>query len=81
MMEGTPAMPDFKSMVDKLKQAAGKHPEQVDKATDKAGQAAGERFGHEEQINQAGDKVDEYLTGGQGQGDGKQGQDGQQGQA
>jgi hypothetical protein len=77
-------MPEFGSMADKAKQAAGEHSEQVEKATDKASQEAGERFGHEEQFDEAGEKADDYLTGGQqnqgGQGQGGQGGQGQGGQ-
>ena len=42
-------MPDF----DDLKKMAEDHDEQVDSGLEKAGDAAGQRFGHEEQIDKA----------------------------
>lgn len=68
-------MVDFDSMKDKAQQAAEEHPDQVGNAMDKASQAAGDRFGHEEQIDKGAQKAEDYLTGG-GQEGGEQDQGG-----
>ena len=52
--EGEP-MPDF----DDLKRMADEHDEQIDGALEKVGNAAGHRFGHEEQIDKAVDALQE----------------------
>jgi hypothetical protein len=57
-------MVDFDAMKDKAQQAAEEHPDQVSNAMDKASGAAGERFGHEEQIDKGAQKAEDYLTGG-----------------
>jgi hypothetical protein len=46
-------MPGF----DDLKKLADEHDEQVDQALEKGGDAAGERFGHEDQIDKAVDQL------------------------
>jgi len=66
-------MVDFGKMVDQAKDWAGKNPEKADGYVDKGADAVGQRFGHEEQVDQAGDKAKEWLHGGQ--------QEGQEGQA
>ncbi len=51
------AMPGF----DDLKKLADDHDEQVDKALDKTGYAAGGKLGHEEQIDKAVDAAKEHT--------------------
>jgi hypothetical protein len=71
-------MPDFGKLVDKAKQLAGKHPDQVNKGVDKAEQAAEQKTGgkYDSQIQDGGDRAEGYLgTQGQdtpGQGTGNQ---------
>ena len=76
-------MPNFGKLVDKAKQLAGKHPDQVNKGVDKAEQAAEQKTGgkYDSQIQEGGDRAEGYLgTQGQGtQGQGTQDQ-GPQGQ-
>jgi hypothetical protein len=72
-------MPNFGKLVDKAKQLAGKHPDQVNKGVDKAEQAAEQKTGgkYDSQIQEGGDRAEGYLgTQGQGsQGQGSPGQD------
>jgi hypothetical protein len=72
-------MPNFGKLVDKAKQLAGKHPDQVNKGVDKAEQAAEQKTGgkYDSQIQEGGDRAEGYLgTQGQGsQGKGSQGKD------
>jgi MT0933-like antitoxin protein len=76
-------MPNFGKLIEKAKELAGKHPDQVNKGVDKAEQTADEKTGgkYGSQIHEAGDRAEGYLgTQGQGpQGQGPQGQ-GPQGQ-
>lgn len=71
-------MPNFGKLVDKAKQLAGKHPDQVNKGVDKAEQAAEQKTGgkYDSQIQEGGDRAEGYMgTQGQGsQGQGSQGQ-------
>lgn len=62
-------MPNFGKLVDKVKQLAGKHPDQVNKGVGKAEQAADQKTGgkYDSQIKQGGDRAEGYL-GTQGQG-------------
>ena len=61
-------MPDM----DDIKRMAEEHDEQVDAGMEKAGDAAGDKFGHEEQIDKLVDKGQD-LTGGDEQNQGEQG--------
>ncbi|HEY7263616.1 MAG TPA: antitoxin [Trebonia sp.] len=72
-------MPNFGGLIEKIKQLAGKHPDQVNKGMDKAEQAADQKTGgkYDSQIQQAGDRAEGYL-GTQGQGTPGQGTGGQQ---
>lgn len=62
-------MPDFGKLVEKVKQLAGKHPDQVNKGVDKAEHVAGQKTGgkYDSQIQEGGDRAKDYL-GTQGQG-------------
>jgi hypothetical protein len=53
-------MPGF----DDLKRLAEEHDDKVDAALEKAGDAAGDRFGHEEQIDKAVDFAQEKTGSG-----------------
>jgi hypothetical protein len=55
----------LRRVADKAKDFVDEHEEQVDRGIDKAADAAGERFGHEEQI----DKLSERLQGMTGDGE------------
>ena len=72
-------MPNFGKLVDKVKQLAGKHPDQVSKGVDKAEQVADEKTGgkYGSQIREAGDRAEGFL-GTQGQGTPDQGTGNQQ---
>jgi hypothetical protein len=72
-------MPNFGDLMEKVKRLAGKHPDQVNKGMDKAGQAVNQKTGgkYESQVQQAGDSAEGYL-GTQGQGTPDQGTGGQQ---
>lgn len=65
-------MPNFGKLMDKMKQLAGKHPDQVNKGVDKAEQAADQKTGgkYDSQVQQAGDRAEGFLgtQGSQGQG-------------
>ena len=56
-------MPDFKSLINKAKELAGRHPDQVHSGVDKGEEVAKDKLGgqHGDQIDQAGDKVEGYL--------------------
>lgn len=45
--------------MDDIKRMADEHDDQVDQGLEKAGNAAGDRFGHEEQIDKAVDQAQE----------------------
>lgn len=62
-------MPNFTKLVDKAKQLAGKHPDQVNKGVSQAEHVADEKTGgkYDTQVQQGGDRVEGYL-GTQGQG-------------
>lgn len=67
-------MPNFGKLIDRAKQLAGKHPDQVDKGFSQAEHVADEKTGgkYDTQIKQAGDRAEGYL-GTQGQGPPDQG--------
>lgn len=67
-------MPNFGKLIDKAKELAGKHPDQVDKGVSQAEHVADEKTGgkYDTQIKQAGDRAEDYL-GTQGQGPPDQG--------
>ena len=56
-------MPDFKSLINKAKELAGRHPDQVHSGVDKGEEVAKDKLGgqHGDQIDQAGNKVEGYL--------------------
>lgn len=56
-------MPSFGKLIDKAKQLAGKHPDQVNKGVSKAEQVASEKTGgkYDSQIQEGGDRAEGYL--------------------
>ena len=56
-------MPDFGGLINKVKDLAGKHPDQVHDGVDKAEDLAKEKLGGEygDQIEQGGDAVEGFL--------------------
>jgi hypothetical protein len=62
-------MPSFSKLIDKAKQLAGKHPDQVNKGVGDAEHVADEKTGgkHDSQIQEGGDRAEGYM-GTQGQG-------------
>ena len=57
----------FSDFVNKAKNLADQHDEQVDQGLDRAGDMAKERFaGHDEQIDQGVDKFKDWVPGGEG---------------
>ena len=71
-------MPDFGKLVEKVKQLAGKHPDQVNKGVDQAEHVADQKTGgkYDSQIQEGGDRAKGYL-GTQGQGTPGQGTENQ----
>ncbi|GAA4863644.1 antitoxin [Actinomycetospora straminea] len=67
-------MVDFGKMVDKAKDWAGKNPDKADAYVDKGTDAVGQRFGHEQQVDQAGDRAKQFLHGDQAPGQPHEGQ-------
>jgi len=71
-------MPDFGKLVEKVKQLAGKHPDQVNKGVDQAEHVAEQKTGgkYDSQIQEGGDRAKGYLgtqdQGTPGQGTGNQ---------
>ena len=61
-------MVDFGKMADQAKDWAGENPEKADGFVDKGADFAGQRFGHEEQVDQAGEKAKDFLHGDQQEG-------------
>lgn len=61
-------MPDF----DDLKKLADEHDEQVDQGLGKAGDAAGDKLGHADQIDKGVDWAQEHTGAGDSQGNGQQ---------
>lgn len=61
-------MPDFNKLLDRVKQLAGKHPDQVNTGVDKGEHVADEKTGgkYGSQIQEAGDRAEGFL-GTQGQ--------------
>ena len=58
-------MVDFNNMVDKAKDWAEKNPEKADGFVEKGEDFANKQFGgHEEQVDQAGQKAKDFLHGG-----------------
>lgn len=57
----------FGNFVDKAKEWAGQNPDKADGYVDQGTDQAKERFGHEGQVDTAGDKAKNYLHGDQGQ--------------
>jgi hypothetical protein len=57
-------MPDFKSLINKAKELAGKHPDQVHSGVQKGEDFADDKLGgkYGDKVDQAGDKVEDYLT-------------------
>lgn len=54
---------DFDNLKDKAEDLAAEHSDQVEKGLDAAGDKAAERFGHDEQIDQAVDKAKDHIPG------------------
>ena len=56
-------MPDFKALMNKAKDLAGKHQDQVDKGVDKGEEVAEKKLGqnHDGQIKQGGDVIEGAL--------------------
>jgi hypothetical protein len=56
-------MPDFGGLINKVKDLAGKHQDQVHDGVDKAEDIAKKKLGdeHGDQIKQGGDAVEDYL--------------------
>jgi hypothetical protein len=56
-------MPDFKGLMNKAKDLAGKHQDQVDKGVDKGEEVAENKLGsdHDDQIKKGGDMVEGAL--------------------
>jgi hypothetical protein len=54
---------DLGSLGDKAKEFASEHSDQIEQGVDKAADAAKEKFGHDEQIDQVEQKIDEQLGG------------------
>jgi hypothetical protein len=56
-------MPDFGGLINKVKDLAGKHPDQVNDGVEKTEDLAEKKFGdeHGDQIKQGGDAVEDYL--------------------
>ena len=56
-------MPDFKSLINKAKDLAGKHPDQVSKGVDKGEDFAENKLGdkYDSQIKKGGDMVEGQL--------------------
>lgn len=71
-------MPSFGKLIDKAKQLAGKHPDQVNKGVDEAEHVTDEKTGgkYDSQIQEGGDRAERFLgtqrPGTQGQGTGNQ---------
>lgn len=67
-------MPNFGKLVDKVKELAGKHPDQVNKGVDKGEHVADQKTGgkYDSQIQQGGERAEGFL-GTQGQGSTDQG--------
>jgi hypothetical protein len=60
---GVHAMPDFEGLIEKAKDLAGKHPDQVHKGVEKAEEIAEKKLGgqFDGQIEQAGNLVEGFL--------------------
>lgn len=56
---------NFDEMKEKATAAAKEHPDQVNEGLEKGSQAAKDKVGHEEQIDQAKDKAKDFLSGGE----------------
>lgn len=56
-------MPDFEGLIEKAKDLAGKHPDQVHKGVEKAEEIAEKKLGgqFDDQIEQAGNLVEGFL--------------------
>ena len=64
-------MPDFSEFADEAKKFAGDHPQQTDDAMKKAGDFADQETGNRfsDQIDKGEQAADQYIDGGQNQGD------------
>jgi hypothetical protein len=60
-------MIDFDNLRDKAEEFAEQHADQIDKGLDEAAKLAGKRYGHNQQIAQAADKLEQLLPGGESQ--------------
>lgn len=58
---------DFNEITGKAEELAKEHPDQVEGGAEKAGEFGKERFGHDEQIDQGVEKIDDWVPGGKGE--------------
>lgn len=56
---------NFDEMKDKAMNAAKDHKDQVGEGMDKVAEAAKDKFGHGDQVDQAKDKAKDFLSGGE----------------
>ena len=54
---------DFEGLKDKVEQLAEEHPQQVDQGIDKAAGLIGEKFGHQDQVEAAAQKLKDAIPG------------------
>lgn len=59
-------MVDFNSLAGKAGELLNEHGDQVEAAAEKVGELAKEKFGHEEQVDIAVDKLKDMIPGGAG---------------
>jgi hypothetical protein len=57
-------MIDFDNLREKAEELAEQHADQIDKGLDQAARMAGKKYGHGQQFEQAADKLEEMVTGG-----------------
>lgn len=63
---------DFEGMRDKAENLAEEHADQVDSGIDKGADLAGERFGHEQQIDSGAERLKDAIPGQGNEQDGDQ---------
>jgi hypothetical protein len=59
-------MVDFNALAGKAGELLNEHGDQVEAAAEKAGEMAKEKFGHDEQVDMAVDKLKDMIPGGEG---------------
>ena len=60
---------DFDSMKDKAAELLNEHGDKVEDAAEKAGEFAKGKFGHDDQVDMAVDKIQDMIRGGKSSGD------------